>query len=192
MPPKTLLLLTSLIGLLTGCSQPMNPQEMASFATSPVYYTQFSLFADRSTPDSPVFDFHTTNYRSGRLIPINSEVTLLSINQDQAVVRLNASGEILTIENDQKFTIDPMPIAFSKVIGTGKVDLSQFTAAERENILAGQAQPGMRKQAVIAAMGYPPQHKTPSLDSNKWLYWSKRLENFGVFFRNDVVEDVAK
>jgi hypothetical protein len=30
---------------------------------------------------------------------------------------------------------------------------------------------GMSKRAVLISYGYPPEHKTPSLDSNSWLYW---------------------
>lgn len=30
---------------------------------------------------------------------------------------------------------------------------------------------GMSKRAVLISYGYPPEHKTPGLESNSWLYW---------------------
>lgn len=182
----------TLIGLafvLPGCSSQKaisSPQASARVAQPfQTYYTQFSLYQELNI-------FRTTNYRKGRLIPINTPVGLLSLEPDRAILGIIQTGEPLIIENVAKYTLDPMPIAFSKVAGTTKVDLSQFTDAEREAILAGQVKPGMRKKAVIAAIGYPPQHQTPSLDANDWRYWANRFDTFVVHFNHDQVENIVQ
>jgi hypothetical protein len=119
-------------------------------------------------------------------------VALLALDSDQAVLRIETTGQLLTIENVQKYTKDDMPIAFSKIAGTSKVDLNQFSAAERDSILAGQVKKDMSKKAVLAAIGYPPQHVTPSLEGNDWTYWSNLFNRFVVKFKNGKVDSIVE
>lgn len=172
--------------LLGACNKDIksNPTA-ASVPPAQVYYTQFSLFQEKN-------NFRTTNYRKGSLIPINTPVALMSIDSDQAVLKLVDSGQPLIIENVPKFTKDEMAVAFTKIAGTTKVDLSRFTPAERDAIMLGQVKNGMSKKAVIAAIGYPPQHVTPSLDVNDWTYWSNLFNRFVVHFKNDKVESIVE
>ena len=44
---------------------------------------------------------------------------------------------------------------------------------------------GMSKMAVLVSYGYPPEHRTSSLDSNIWVYWRNKLSSFTVCFDND-------
>ncbi len=180
-----ILILLCLVAVSTGCKKELKSGAATVVPSAQVYYTQFSLFQEQNR-------FRTTNYRKGQLIPINTAVALLSLDADQAVLRLEASGQTLTIENVQKYTKDDMPIAFSKIAGTSKVDLNQFTAAERENILAGQVKKDMGKKAVLAAIGYPPQHVTPSVDGNDWTYWSNLFNRFVVKFKNGKVDSIVE
>jgi hypothetical protein len=180
-----ILMMLGLAVFSVGCKKDLIPTETARVVPqAQVYYTQFSLFQEQNR-------FRTTNYRKGQLIPINTEVALLSLESDQAVLKLVTTGQLLIIENVQKFTKDDMPIAFSKIAGTTQVDLTPFTAAERESILAGQVKQGMSKKAVQAAIGYPPQHVTPSLDSNDWTYWSNLFNRFVVHFKDGKVDSIV-
>ncbi|MCK9606567.1 MAG: outer membrane protein assembly factor BamE [Methylomonas sp.] len=183
---KTFLLtLLSLIVLLTGCKKELKPDQLApGVQPGQVYYTQFSLFQEKN-------NFRTTNYRKGILIPINTAVSLQSIRADQAELRLVESGQPLSIENVPKHTVDDMQTAFKKIAGPNKVDLSQFSATEKDAILAGQVKKGMSRKAVLAAIGYPPQNETPSLNSNDWTYWSNRFNRFIVHFKNDKVDNIV-
>lgn len=182
---STLLILLGLATLLTGCKKDINTSApAASVQPSQIYYTQFSLFEEKD-------NYRTTNYRKGILLPINTEVTLVAMDPDDAKLRVASTGQILNIENVPKFTIDSMPIAFSKIVSTGKVNLNQFTAAEREMILLGQVKPGMSKKATLAAIGYPPQHETPSTEGDRWTYWTNRFNKFIVVFKNGKVDSVV-
>lgn len=182
---STMLILLGLSVLLTGCKKDFSASEpAANVQPSQIYYTQFSLFQEKN-------NYRTTNYRKGILVPINTEVTLVSMDKSDAKLRITSSGEILNIENVQKYTLDPMPIAFSKIVSTGKVDLNQFSPAEREMIQVGQVKPGMSKKAVIAAIGYPPQHETPSTEGDRWTYWANRYDKFIVVFKNGKVGEIV-
>lgn len=182
---KVILILLGLVVLLAGCKKELKPDEQ-NLAVQPaqVYYTQFSLYQEKN-------NFRTTNYRKGILIPINTPVSLLSIDSDEARLKILATGQPLTIENVPKFTRDSMAIAFSKIAGTNKVDLNVFSPDEQASILAGQVKVGMRKNAVLAAIGYPPQHETPTLEANSWTYWSNLFNRFIVNFKNDKVDSIV-
>lgn len=181
----TLLTLVGLAILLAGCKKNFSsPEPAIAVPTAPLYYTQFSLFEEKN-------NFRTTNYRKGILIPINTEVSLVSINAKEATLRLVSSGLQLTIENVPKHTNDDMQTAFNKIVSPNKVDLSHFSAAERESIMVGKAIKGMSKKAVIAAIGYPPTTETPSIDANDWTYWAHRYDRFVVHFKDGKVDNIV-
>ncbi len=179
------LILFALAVLLLGCKKELKPSEPAAdIQPSQIYYTQFSLFQEKD-------NFRTTNYRKGTLIPINTRVSLVSIDSDTAELRLVDSGQKLTIENVPKITKDDIQTAFKKIAATTEVDMKQFSKVERDHILIGRVQKGMSKKAVLAAIGYPPQHETPSLDGDIWTYWSNRYNRFQVNFKNDKVDSIV-
>jgi len=178
-------ILFALVLLLLGCKKEIKPSELVEgVQPSQLYYTQFSLFEEKD-------NFRTTNYRKGTLIPINTRVSLVSINSGVAELRLVDTGQKLTIENVPKITKDDIQTAFKKIAGPTEVDLKQFSQEERANILTGTSQKGMSKKAVLAAMGYPPLHETPSLESDVWTYWSNRYNRFVVNFKNGKVDSVV-
>ena len=60
---------------------------------------------------------------------------------------------------------------------------SEMTETEIKAIQKGILVPGMSKQAVIASWGYPPEHRTGSLETNTWTYYigpaQKKIICFG-------------
>ena len=179
------IILFLLLSFLVGCKKNLNTDQPAvSVNPSQIYYTQFSLFQEKNR-------FRTTNYRKGILIPINTAFTVQDMSENEAHFRLADSGQILEIENVQKHTGDNMQTAFNRMAGLTKVDLSRFSAAERDAILAGRATKGMSREAVIAAIGYPPITETPTLDSNDWTYWTHRFNRFIVHFDLGKVEKIV-
>lgn len=180
-----LLLLIGLVVTLQGCKKNFgSPEPAIAVPSASLYYTQFSLFQEKN-------NFRTTNYRKGILIPINTEVSLVSINAKEATLRTVATGEQWTIENVPKHTNDDMQTAFNKIVAPNKVDLSHFSAAERDSIMSGKVIKGMSRKAVIAAIGYPPVTETPSINSNDWTYWAHRFNRFVVHFKNDKVDNIV-
>jgi len=49
-------------------------------------------------------------------------------------------------------------------------------------IKRGRVVNGMSKKAVLVAYGYPPEHRTSSLESNTWIYWRNQFGTFRVCF----------
>ena len=65
--------------------------------------------------------------------------------------------------------------------------------ADAQGIHQGTARGGMSRTGVLYALGYPPEHRTPSLSDDEWVYWGTK-GHVTVHFMNDrvvTVEDPA-
>lgn len=136
----------------------------------------------------------STNYHSGDFIPANTKVTLMRITGSIIVIK-DEYDTRYTIVHNKGYVHIPMEELFTRlfskvpVMGAGTVHDS-FAASEKENIKKGSIEEGMSKDAVIMAYGYPPTHKTASLDSNQWQYWNARLTRKIVYFRDNKVHKI--
>ena len=164
-------LLGLLVAALAACHSPIE----GAPPPGGTYYTQSTLQYEQGR-------YRTTNYRRGFVLPINTKVSLVSMDDAEIVVRIVDSGADLTVENVPKHTNDTTLGAFAKLFGAAPVDLSRFSEGEQQAIRAGHAQVGMSKDAVLAALGHPPAVGTPSLDEDTWKYWDSRFTTFVVRF----------
>ena len=79
---------------------------------------------------------------------------------------------------------------FQRYFGGGCPDTSNMSPEDQAGIQQGQVFQGMTKQGVIMAIGYPPEHRTPSLDGDVWRYWSTRNGQFEVYFTDGRVSGI--
>jgi len=161
---------------------PIDAENSIQAIKGQTFYTQFSLYYEKNC-------YRTTNYRKGVLVPINTEVKFIRVSGESIFITL-PNRRTLEIANIKKYSGEEIDKIFSRSFALNPVDLSVFTNDEQKSILAGEVQLGMRKSAVIAALGYPPEHKTPTLESNQWQYWSNRFNTFIVCFENGKVSQV--
>lgn len=170
--------------LLVACSKSLGPEEMpSSIQLGRTYYTQVTMQIEKGA-------FRTTNYRRGFLIPINSAVELADITEKAIVFRVVSSGQEIVAQNIVGHTNDTTVQAFKKLFGQVKVDLNRFNSLERRNIEQGTVENGMRKDAVIVAIGYPPAIGTVALEGDQWKYWNSRFNTFIVYFKGGKVDRI--
>ncbi len=180
---KTFIFLMLMLSI-SACQKPLKPEELpSSIQIGSDYYTQFVIRYEKGV-------HKTTNYRRGSSIPVNTKVKLLEITNKAIKVQMEPGGQVLEVRNVIKHTNDDTIKAFEKLFGKNKVNLSGFTRLEMENIKKGTVAKGMRKKAVLIAIGYPPQIETMSLDSDQWTYWSSRWNRFIVHFKNGKVDRI--
>ena len=170
--------------LLTSPLAALGSEKGKSDSGKEKLYLQFSLMYEKNV-------HRTTNYRKGILVPVNTEVTLVKKTSKTIVVRL-PSGQDLTIDNIEKFSGENIDGIFTRTFSRDKVDLTPFSETERKGITAGEVKISMSKKAVLVALGYPPKHKTPSLESDQWRYWHNRFGTFVVRFEDDRVSKIQK
>lgn len=70
--------------------------------------------------------------------------------------------------------------------------LKGLNALERKAIEHGEVEVGMSKAAVLLAIGYPPEHRTPSTRDNLWVYWRNRFNRFVLQFDGDRVSKIIE
>lgn len=143
------------------------------------YYTRHCFMFEKGAAE-------TTNYWRGSLVPINTQVMLVALDGKKMVVRL-PSGETVSIDNIEKFSRRSTSTIAHDLLATQPVPIGKFNDATASAIKSGILKMGMTKEQVIMARGYPPGHKTPSLDFDTWTYWSSRFVTQSLVFSNGVL-----
>jgi hypothetical protein len=133
------------------------------------------------------------NYHVDSLIPINTAVVVDDIGSSSVTFTIKDTGQTLELKNKSRHSGLSGAQWAEKHFAAPRVDLTKFNAAERQAIKDAKVETGMSKAAVLAAYGYPPAHKTPSLDSDAWNYWvtkwNRIVVKFGADGRVDQVVD---
>lgn len=128
-----------------------------------------------------------TNYARGTLVPINTRVKVLAMGGNEIRIQLVDSGVVVRVVNVPKYTKREIAELFDDLFSQEPIDLSSCSAEIQSAIQQGMPRLGMTKEQVIMARGYPPRHATPSLESDRWVYWSSRLVKRTLIFRDGVL-----
>ncbi|MFT3869213.1 MAG: hypothetical protein QM715_12210 [Nibricoccus sp.] len=134
-------------------------------------------------------EWETTNYwtDSSIFVPINSKVTLNSLGSHSMQIKIEKSGQVLTIENVQKYSQREMAEIAKNMLTRTPVPIEKFDEKVAKNIRNGILTLGMTKEQVIMTRGYPPGHKTPSLEIDSWTYWNNRFGTHLLVFQDGVL-----
>ena len=132
----------------------------------------------------------SVNYSRNYFIPVNTRVTIIDDGTDNVIVFKY---------NKKSFAIDDRKRGYTglseyelrkRMFSATQVDLSKFTDKERYHIKKGQVYLNMSKEAILLSRGYPPIHRTPSLDSNIWRYWEGRFNSRNYIFKDTVLVQI--
>lgn len=147
-------------------------------------YTQLNLWIEGG-------EHLTTNYQAGWRLPVNSKVRIDDTSGDSIKVRAVDSGREFVVVNVEGYSGQDIAGIADRYFADAPRDLDGFNASEKENIREGEIKPGMSKQAVLIARGYPPAHKTASTRANEWKYWTSRFDTVVVNFENGRIAQVT-
>jgi hypothetical protein len=137
------------------------------------------------------------NYKRGLVLGAGTEVAKVKISVGEAGALRGHQIITFTVkETDREFSIKFLPNYFP---GWDVSDFrdAHFTTKPFEELTKGMTKSevaaiadaklkvGMSKEAVLAAYGYPPRHRTPSLKDNVWTYWTSTFRTREIFFDQD-------
>ncbi|MCP3898463.1 MAG: hypothetical protein GY707_01870 [Desulfobacteraceae bacterium] len=146
------------------------------------YYTNTNIWFERPEQISSV------NYHVGKIVPVGTEVKIVESGNNRITFSLFEDFSITLLHSKKHSTITLQELFdryFSENNPLEQTDqFSQFTQEEQENIKKGEIKEGMSKEAVLLAWGYPPTHRTPSLENNIWVYWVNRMRRIRVYFKD--------
>ena len=133
------------------------------------------------------------NYKTGNMIPAGTPVRNVDFSRAQARGAERRALSFETAADGRKYWVnirgafhpgksieDYRAMLFTEK--TFEQLTAGFAAAEIDAIKEGIVIEGMSKQGVLVSYGYPPEHKTPALDSDRWLFWMNRFRSKAICF----------
>ncbi len=138
------------------------------------------------------------NYKTGTILPVGSKIDNIRVvrpdpnadpndmtNQFKPYIALTLGGKSYEIKFDPDYhpkkTIDDCATALvsDKTLSAGAPGLSTEI---QDAIAKGIVVRGMSKSEVLLSYGPPPEHKTPSLDADTWIYWLNKMRSKKICF----------
>lgn len=186
-------LLAAVLAVFSGCVK-VNYQQETNLDTivnrSKVYYAAYSFYYQHGK-------YTSANYRVGTLAPVNDAFMIEqfysggALNSIVLIVKSVRTGDRIFIQNVPEYSGLPFDDFFKRLFKEKPLELFSFSKETRTAIIEGRIIPGMTKEQVILSSGYPPSHRTPSLDFSEWTYWKTKSDQFRVKFNlKDEVESV--
>lgn len=171
---------SALLLVLAACASPPPPaaHPIDALIGAPNVVTLTNLH-----PDEPRSRLFAVNYQQAGLIPVCTPVTLLERNAKRVLFRNDATGKTYEYY-DHEAAGEPFGDHLARYFGTAcpRAALDALSELDRRGVARGRAFVGMSRQAVVLAMGYPPRRATPSLDAERWVYWTNRFNRVAVEF----------
>jgi hypothetical protein len=147
-------------------------------------YTAFNMWYVMGKED----DMFTINYKTGIMIPAGTEVSNIKVDEEEILFSTVDDGKKYVVNFKAKFHPGKTTQDYARMMFSEN-DFDQLTKGmsktEINGIDEGVILVGMSKKAVIVAYGYPPEHKTPSLNDNIWTYWLSKMKSTVIYFNDD-------
>ena len=191
-----LLLFLFVLACSTPPRQPRNVQSSIPFiqeinkdplpTVGEMYYLRHNIWLHRET-------HITTNYSNGSLLPINTPVRLTYLTEENMRVAVPSLHTEFIVENVTDYSKKTMGEIARNMLRKTPTDLSRLPEDTAHAIRTGQLKPGMSKSEVLMTRGFPPAHKTSTLELDRWIYWKARLPKQYVTFKDGkLVEEPGK
>jgi len=176
--------------MLTACgTYEVMDNSGQSMMNSAGVYTQVNLH-----PDMKRSRLYTVNYQMDGLIPLCSEVVLLTASKKVLKFKDKSTNQVFSFYYHGSAG-EPLMDYLTKFFGRDckTSDVEKLSAIDQQGIKKGIAIKGMSRKGVIFAMGYPPPHKTPSLESDSWTFWVNRFGTMRVVFdKKGLVSEIIR
>lgn len=182
------LLLATFAVVLAACSSvEVRDDSGNSLVGASDVYTLVNLHPDESNSR-----LYTVNYQMPGLIPVCSKVRITDTGRKAVVFEVVETGREYQYLLHRSLP-EPFSDHISDVFGSDcpRDKIAGMSKIDQEGIRDGVAKVGMSKEAVAIAMGPPPSHATPSLESDEWMYWQNRFNRLRVEFENGKVSAVV-
>jgi len=185
---KTLILAVVILSLLlaAGCTQTGKSVKKDQFTPETKLYTAYNIWKLRK-----LLLRRCINYKHGYdIIPAGTEVRKAKIGSD---IDGRETIKFFTAKDNREYNIYYVSnwhpgktiedyLGYMFTTKTFEELTTGMTETEIEAIKKGIVLNGMSKEAVLVCYGYPPEHRTRSLESNIWVYWKNKFTSFDVCF----------
>lgn len=182
-------LLTAGALLLSGCASVMPLTDKVTgedlFQTNKPVYTLVNLH-----PDEKRMKLYSVNFQQDGLIPVCTKVNIVDVTNKNLTFKISSTDKQYTLTKHK--SSPDFSKYLSNYFGTecNSSKIKKLSTLDQQGIKDGIVKKGMTKEGVKYAIGFPPEHKTPDLNRNEWLYWKNRFNTFRVEFKGNTVSNI--
>ena len=150
----------------------------AGCATVPDGYTCCNLHYDHDR-------ISDANWSNLPMIPAGAKIRVVEYGMNRATVEID--GKAIRIGHDYGRDRESTEAYVRKLIVAEdpRAVVATYTPEVRAAIFRGIVIPGMTREQVLIAVGYPPTHRTFTLDSSVWHLWASRHGRYEVHFNSE-------
>lgn len=149
-------------------------------------FTKYNIHTQ--SKDATTFKASYANYTSPGaghvIIPIGTEIHITKQGRRGFVFTYDNGNKKVTFEYHKQRMGMSMDEYIELITSSKSVSYTGLSKQDKKGIADGKAYKGMTRKGVMAALGYPAVHKTPSLDAKTWVYWANRFKTIGVDFND--------
>jgi hypothetical protein len=190
--PRVVLALLSAAGVgceTTGGGPGQSATTQPSDATPGYGLPQNAVTLVNLHPDEERSQLYSVNYQMVSVIPRCTPVTIDATSRKGIKFTVTSSGR----QYDYAFhdtMVEGPEKHLARYFGAACPEPTGLNPLDMKGIESGLVSEGMTKTGVILALGYPPEHATPSPDRDQWIYWKNRWDRFVVRFADGIVVSV--
>jgi len=165
------------VGLaMAGCRQPAGPApEVSQQLQGRELRTCCNLHYENE-------DISDANYWVGKTIPAGTPVTIQKVTKDSVTFSAGDSRVTLTHQYGTKEETMSQYLGKVLVAEDPRTRIARYRPAVQRAIEHSKVERGMSREQVLASLGYPPTHRTPSTNDREWTYWYNRWVTYKVVF----------
>jgi len=116
------------------------------------------------------------------VVPAGTEIDITKQSRKGFVFTYDNGSKKVTFEYHDKRMGMSIDEYIEKITSSQPVSYNKFSKKDKKGLADGKAYAGMTRKGVLAALGYPATHRTPSLDEKTWVYWTNRFKTIAVEF----------
>jgi hypothetical protein len=159
---------------------------LPAWAGSEVRYTKYNIHTQ--TKDGQTHKASYANYTdpgAGHvIIPAGSEITITKRKRKAFYFTFDGGKKGIFEFHGPRMGMDVN--AYIDLISASQPTSQKgLSKLDRQGVKEGKAMPGMTREGVMTALGYPAAHRTPTLDAGTWVYWTNRFGTIAVEFGPD-------
>ena len=171
--------------VISACSTTHKPgiHEVFQVPENTRFYTASTLWY--TDPD----DMTSLNYQNGEKLPYGTEVENVEFDKQSVSFAVKGTEKVYTIDLKKDYTLLRMNDYLKQLLTvTNPVEVElDIEPVVFEKIKRGVVEPGMTKDQVLLAYGYPSKHRTPDTSLNTWIYEVDDSTSKRVIFRSGKV-----
>jgi|SRR5690554_6796261 len=167
------------LAALTIIAAPAAAQGRGKAADRPAGFLCCNMLA----ADREIYDI---NYEEddSHIVPFGSPLTVT--RQGRRSIRFETGGKRYDFENHYSRDLSEAEFVGRYVVAEDpRVAAAGFPEKIREAIVAGKVSPGMTREQVRMALGWPISSENPDLDAPVWRYWRSSFDEIQVEFGDD-------